>query len=186
VRTPRGRAAAAAVVALGGGFLAIRVAILARPDRAMLLGAGYVLVLVGSVFAPIPPAAARPRPLASSAVVGAVGIGAVALAAALAGSPPAWPTTAWGPAFDVTAALAEEALFRRVAYAWVESRFGAAIAVVVTGLAFGLVHVPVYGVAALPVDIGAGLLLSWQRATTGRWLVPAATHVVANLLVAMR
>jgi hypothetical protein len=42
--------------------------------------------------------------------------------------------------------------------------------------------VPLYGVAALPVDLGAGLLLSWQRWAAGTWTVPAATHAAANLL----
>ena len=38
------------------------------------------------------------------------------------------------------------------------------------------------GVAAMPVDLGAALLLSWQRYASGRWTVPAVTHAVANLL----
>jgi hypothetical protein len=37
-----------------------------------------------------------------------------------------------------------------------------------------------YGVAA-SVDLGAGLLLSWQRWASGTWTVPAATHAAANL-----
>ena len=47
---------------------------------------------------------------------------------------------------------------------------------------FALVHLPAYGVAAMPVDLGAALLLSWQRYASGRWTVPAVTHAVANLL----
>jgi hypothetical protein len=37
----------------------------------------------------------------------------------------------------------------------------------------------------LPLDLAAGLLLGWQRATTGSWAAPAVTHVVANLLVVL-
>ena len=55
-------------------------------------------------------------------------------------------------------------------------------AVTASALVFALVHVPLYGIAVLPVDLGAGLLFSWQRAATGRWSVPAATHAAANLL----
>jgi hypothetical protein len=44
------------------------------------------------------------------------------------------------------------------------------------------VHIPSYGLAALPVDLGAGLLFAWQRWVSGRWTVPAATHAAANLL----
>jgi hypothetical protein len=39
--------------------------------------------------------------------------------------------------------------------------------------------------AAFWVDLGAGLLLSWQRWASGTWAVPAATHVAANLLVVL-
>jgi hypothetical protein len=48
------------------------------------------------------------------------------------------------------------------------------------------VHLPAYGVAALPVDLGAGLLFSWQRWASGTWTVPAATHAFANALVVLR
>jgi len=47
---------------------------------------------------------------------------------------------------------------------------------------FAIVHVSVYGFAALPIDLAAGLLLSWQRDATGTWTVPAITHVIANAL----
>ena len=36
------------------------------------------------------------------------------------------------------------------------------------------------------VDLGAGLLLSWQRWASGGWGAPAATHVVANLVAVLR
>ena len=61
-------------------------------------------------------------------------------------------------------------------------RLGTVAAVVGSAVAFALVHLPAYGTAALPVDLGAGLLLSWQRFAAGRWTVPAVTHAAANLL----
>ena len=79
------------------------------------------------------------------------------------------------------AAVAEEALFRRVLYERL-LRFGVVGAVVGSAGVFALVHLPAYGVAAMPVDLGAALLLSWQRYASGRWTVPAVTHAVANLL----
>ena len=48
---------------------------------------------------------------------------------------------------------------------------------------FAAVHVTVYGLWVLPLDLAAGLLLGWQRQATGSWLVPAVTHAIANLLV---
>jgi membrane protease YdiL (CAAX protease family) len=82
------------------------------------------------------------------------------------------------------AAVAEEALFRRLAYGGLE-RFGAAVAIAGSALLFGLVHVPAYGLAALPVDVGAGLLFGWQRWASGTWTAPAATHAFANALVVL-
>jgi hypothetical protein len=43
-----------------------------------------------------------------------------------------------------------------------------------------------YGAAALPLDLGAGLVLAWQRWASGRWTVPASTHAFANLLAVAR
>ncbi|HEY6706253.1 MAG TPA: CPBP family glutamic-type intramembrane protease, partial [Actinomycetota bacterium] len=77
--------------------------------------------------------------------------------------------------------VAEEALFRRVLYDRL-LRFGVVAAVAGTAVVFALVHLPAYGVAAMPVDLGAALLLSWQRYASGRWTVPAVAHAVANLL----
>jgi membrane protease YdiL (CAAX protease family) len=79
------------------------------------------------------------------------------------------------------AAVAEEALFRRLLYDRL-LRFGVLTAVIGSAVVFAGVHLPAYGVAAMPVDLGAALLLSWQRYASGRWTVPAVTHVVANLL----
>lgn len=83
---------------------------------------------------------------------------------------------------NALAAVAEEAFFRRYLYGLIVERHGAVVAVAVTAGAFALVHVTVWGWWVLPLDLAAGLVLSWQRAATGRWSVPAATHVVANTL----
>jgi hypothetical protein len=48
-----------------------------------------------------------------------------------------------------------------------------------------MAHVTVYGWWVLPIDLGASLILSWQRWSSGTWTVPAATHVIANLLVVL-
>ncbi len=84
-------------------------------------------------------------------------------------------------AATIAAAVAEEAFFRRYLYSKLE-RFGAAVAVAVGALAFALVHLPAYGVGAMPIDLAAGALLGWQRWASGTWTAPAATHVVANLV----
>lgn len=83
---------------------------------------------------------------------------------------------------NALAAVAEEAFFRRYLYGLVAASFGAGAAVGATAVLFAVVHVTVWGWWVLPLDVAAGLLLSWQRAATGRWSVPAATHVLANTL----
>lgn len=83
---------------------------------------------------------------------------------------------------NALAAVAEEAFFRRHLYALIEVSWGPVAAVVVTAAAFAVVHVTVWGWWVLPLDLAAGLVLSWQRAATGRWSVPAATHALANTL----
>lgn len=84
-------------------------------------------------------------------------------------------------ALNALAAVAEEAFFRRYLYGML-APFGPAVAVSVTAGAFAVAHVTVWGLWVLPLDLAAGLVLSWQRAASGRWSVPAATHVVANTL----
>lgn len=110
----------------------------------------------------------------------AVGAAAILLAR-LAGGHRALPFTAFVVATNTLAAVAEEAFFRRLLYG-VLQRWGTPVAVVGSAAAFALVHVTTYGVAVLPVDLAAGLLLSWQRAAAGTWRVPALTHVLANLV----
>ena len=60
---------------------------------------------------------------------------------------------------------------------------GAVFAVAGSTVLFAAVHVSIYGLWALPIDVAAGLVFGWQRWATGSWSVPAATHVVANLLM---
>ena len=83
---------------------------------------------------------------------------------------------------NALAAVAEEAFFRRHLYSLLEASWGPTVALVGTAVAFAVVHVTVWGWWVLPLDLAAGLILSWQRAATGRWSVPAATHVLANTL----
>jgi membrane protease YdiL (CAAX protease family) len=103
----------------------------------------------------------------------------------VAGSPPPFPFGPAAVALGSLAAVAEEAFFRRFLYGRL-ARLGAVAAVGGSALLFAMVHVPVYGVAAFWVDLGAGLLFSWQRWASGGWSVSASTHVVANLLAVMR
>ena len=80
------------------------------------------------------------------------------------------------------AAIAEEALFRRVAF---DALIGAGPVWAIFGSAalFGVAHATVYGWWAFPIDAAAGVLLGWQRWVSGSWAAPALTHAFADLLV---
>lgn len=154
--------------------------LLVRPNGPVpLLAALYGSLAAMSLTAPVP----RPRARLVHPIAGlALGFAAVAAAPYVVGIAP--EVTVAGPAVVallIGGAVAEEALFRRVMYGRL-ARHGAAIAVGASALAFAALHVPVYGLGALPVDLGAALLFGWQRWATGSWLVPAATHAWANIV----
>lgn len=129
-------------------------------------------------------AAQRPVSACSAAstwvVVTAVGAAAFALVR-IAMPAPAVATTAFALIASVVAAIAEEIVFRRGVYGWLE-QWGAALAVVGTAVAFGVVHAPMYGWTVVPLDLAAGLVLGWQRWASRTWTSPAATHALANVL----
>ena len=167
------------MVGLGLAALLLRIRIVEAPNgtRLVLLTAVYGAILTASLVVPVPVDRPRLRP---SVVLG-LGLAAVALAAFAAGRPIHAPIGIAAALLSILAAVAEEALFRRALYGWLE-RYGAAVALIGSAVLFALIHVPLYGVAAFPVDLGAGLLFSWQRWASGSWTVPATTHVAANLL----
>lgn len=116
--------------------------------------------------------------------LGVLALGAVGFAGgrALVDTPLLPRGLALAVGLNALAAVAEEAFFRRYLYGLLAPAYGTVVAVGGTAAAFALVHVTVWGWWVLPLDLAAGLVLSWQRAATGRWSVPAATHVVANTL----
>jgi membrane protease YdiL (CAAX protease family) len=180
--TPAASALVGWVVVTGGiAFLLARPTLGATAVALPLLAAGY-LTLWAAALAVAATGADReagaplgwrvPLGLGLAGVVGAVVVGGPVADRRVG-------VVAGGLA--LVAAVAEEALFRRVLYDRL-LRFGVVGAVVGSAVVFALVHLPAYGVAAMPVDLGAALLLSWQRYASGRWTVPAVTHAVANLL----
>jgi membrane protease YdiL (CAAX protease family) len=181
-RLPRGGAVPGPVVVAGGlAFLLGRAGLHGRSFGVPLLVLGYVALGGAALLARERHATgSQAAPLGWGVVLG-TGVAAVLAAGAFAGPVPDRRVTALAGGTAVVAAVAEEALFRRLLYDRL-LRFGVVAAVGGTAVVFALVHLPAYGVAAMPVDLGAALLLSWQRYASGRWTVPAVTHAVANLL----
>jgi membrane protease YdiL (CAAX protease family) len=144
-------------------------------------GSLAVAVAVGllGLLAPVPSSAGdgsgRLRWLA------ATGLGIAAAVTARAVQHPAPPPPAWFAIPAIIAAVAEEVFFRRLLYGWL-APCGPVVAIGGAAAIFAAIHVPAYGLSALPVDFAAGLMFGWQRWATGTWSSAAVTHATANLL----
>jgi membrane protease YdiL (CAAX protease family) len=174
-------APAVALAMAGSALLVLRLRLIGYPSAPVLFAGIYALVGVASLSVPIGPQDDR-----RLGPAGALALGVAAMVVATVASGSVIPVRL-GPqalVLNSLAALCEEAFFRRFLYGRLAA-FGAVAAVAATALLFALVHLPAYGMAAFWVDLGAGLLLSWQRWASGTWTVPAATHVAANLLVVL-
>jgi membrane protease YdiL (CAAX protease family) len=174
---------AVAVVTVGCAVLVARPLFLDSTVEAVALFAS--LLAVGACWPSRVPFRVHPtRAIApeTGMVALAIGVTAFALGRVIGGGHPPVPFAARFILLNTLAAIAEEAFFRRLLYGALE-RHGAALAIGGSTVLFALVHVTVYGWWVLAIDVAAGLVLSWQRWATGSWTVPAATHVVANVLV---
>ena len=133
-------------------------------------------------------AGARVRRICWSGVAIGIGGGAALVALSLVGLPaivigaraPASTLTWWVPLVTVVAA-AEELVFRGVLFEEVRVRAGDAIAIAVTALLFAAIHLPLYGAAALPIDLCVGVFLGCLRVGTGGVTAPLIAHVVADI-----
>jgi membrane protease YdiL (CAAX protease family) len=124
------------------------------------------------------------RPSPGAALVGLAGAGVLCLPAAI--SRLTGPDHAAGNGFLVWAvvvtvvATAEEMLLRGALYDALATRAGVWTAISVGALAFALLHVPMYGWGAVPLDAAVGVWLGVLRAVTGSITAPTVTHVVAD------
>ncbi len=158
------------------------VALAARsPVTPCVLGVTAAVGMIGAL-APVPnfktggpPGAAR--------WLASVGLGIAVFALGRWLRPPVVPIpiTAVALTANLLAAVAEELFFRRFVYGWL-LRWKTAWAISGTAILFAVVHVPAYGIQALPIDVAAGLLFGWQRWATGGWPAPTVSHMAANLL----
>jgi membrane protease YdiL (CAAX protease family) len=57
---------------------------------------------------------------------------------------------------------------------------GVAPAVTVTAACFAMLHAPLYGWPAVPLDFGVGVWLGGLRLSAGRVTAPALAHTVAD------
>ena len=86
----------------------------------------------------------------------------------------------WSPVVAIIA-VAEEVVLRGSLFTAVREWRGDGAALVATTLVFALMHLPLYGVGALPLDLAVGTLLGGLRIVSGGVLAPAVAHVTADL-----
>jgi membrane protease YdiL (CAAX protease family) len=173
---------AVAAAAAGCALLALRPQLVAHiPAGDGLPALGFAGLLLVGWRCPVPDGGARS---ARRSMVAPLALGLLAFTAGrvLAGGHSPWPLSGRVVLLNGLAAVAEEAFFRRLVYGALLPG-GAAVAAGGSALLFAVVHVPLYGLWVLPLDLAAGLVLAWQRHATGSWVTPALTHAVANLLV---
>jgi membrane protease YdiL (CAAX protease family) len=85
----------------------------------------------------------------------------------------------WAAIAAVIATL-EEISIRGVLYRQWAGEAGTVAAIVAGAAVFALIHLPRYGLAALPLDAAVGLALGGLRALTGRVFPCAVAHTVAD------
>ena len=175
------------LVGLGlAAIVAVRWAVtMAGETDALVVGLGFGVALLALAAA----GGVRrvERPSGRALAIGAGG-GAVLVAVALAGrigepSPTlglAAPFVPWA-LITILVGTAEELVLRGVMFRLLMRAGGGVTAVLVTTVAFALMHVPLYGWHVVPLDLGVGLWLAGLRLVSGGAAAPAAAHSLADL-----
>lgn len=123
------------------------------------------------------------KPLgAGPSIVAGLMVGAILLAPVVTGPLSARPLGAfWAwAAIAAVIAMLEESAIRGVLYQRWADEAGPFAAIVIGAALFALIHLPRYGLGAVPLDSAVGLALGGLRALTGRVLPCAVAHIVAD------
>jgi len=152
----------------------------AASTPAALLFVAALLALAGA--AGWRPGAVRLRHVVAGVLGGGLLVGAWWLGAGVRLQPVAdLAALAWWSPVVVAVAVAEEALLRGALFGALQEWRGPRAALAVTSVAFAVMHIPLYGVGAVPLDLAVGLWLGGLRLLTGSWTAPALAHALADL-----
>jgi membrane protease YdiL (CAAX protease family) len=181
----RGTARAPLLVVAVGAATAVRV-LVGAPVPAASVPAAVLFSGVLLAAVAVAPGGLE-RPAWSQAALGVAG-GAALVAVSLVALPairveprsPAATLLWWVPLVAVVAA-SEELVLRGVLFSALRSRHGDAAAVAVTAALFAVIHLPLYGLGALPIDLCAGLFLGALRVASGAVTAPVVAHVLADV-----
>jgi membrane protease YdiL (CAAX protease family) len=116
------------------------------------------------------------------AIVAGLMVGAILLAPVVSGPLSGRPMSEFLPWAAIAAIVAtlEETSIRGVLYRRWAGEAGTLAAIVIGAAVFALIHLPRYGLGAMPLDAAVGLALGGLRALTGRVLPCAVAHTVAD------
>jgi len=117
-----------------------------------------------------------------AAIMAGLMVGAVLLAPVVTGRLSQRPLAdfwSWAAISAVIATLEETAIRGALYRRWSEEA-GPAAAIIAGAAVFALIHLPRYGLAAMPLDAAVGLALGGLRAVTGRVLPCAIAHTIAD------
>ena len=155
--------------------------------RALLLPAGDLLstavfgaCLLGIGWAERGPS--QPRWGTGRAAVAGLMVGTILLAPVVTGpfsGRPLGDFWTWAAIAAMIATLEETAIRGALYQCWSEEA-GPAVAIVAGAAVFALIHLPRYGLAAMPLDAAVGLALGGLRAVSGRVLPCAIAHTIAD------
>lgn len=87
---------------------------------------------------------------------------------------------AWAPAVTLVA-FAEEVALRALVQPAARQAWGPTPAILFAAAGFALLHLPLYGPGALPLDFGVGILIGALRERTGSVAACGLTHALADL-----
>ncbi len=124
------------------------------------------------------------RVSARAVAMGAAGVLVLCLPVLLTWAPRVVPVDGllrWSAVVSVVA-VAEELFLRGTLYDAVRAVAGDDGAIAVTAVCFGLLHLPLYGWGAVPLDVCVGVLLGELRRVAGTPVAPAVTHAGADLV----
>lgn len=86
----------------------------------------------------------------------------------------------WAPAV-LLVATAEEVALRAGIQPWLRRALGPAPAIVLAAGVFAGLHYPLYGAAAMPLDLGVGIMIGALRQYTGSVSACCLAHGIADL-----
>ncbi len=175
---------APALVASVGCAAMARMAI-GGPEAAASVPAAVVFVAVLGTAVVV--AGQRVAQISWRSVAAGVGAAAVLVGLSLTGVPVVLggrataTTLAWWVPLVALVAAVEELVFRGVLFDAVRIRAGETAAVAITAALFAVIHLPLYGPVALPIDLCVGVFLGCLRVASRSVAAPLLAHVLADV-----